>query len=63
MIQIQLSSEEQEILDETLQTALTTLEIEIRRADSPEFKKLLTHRCEVLQGLQAKLSHATVLSA
>ena len=52
---IQLTNEEEEILNEILQGALTTLGLELHRADDLRFKENLKHRINILQGLLAKI--------
>jgi hypothetical protein len=51
---IKLTDEEREILNEILQGALTTLEVELHRTDDLRFKENLKRRCEVVEGLLAK---------
>ncbi|HZV34097.1 MAG TPA: hypothetical protein VFB72_05925 [Verrucomicrobiae bacterium] len=52
---IEVTDEEQEILNEALQSAMTTLEVELHRTDNPAFKEKLKHRCDVLESLLNKV--------
>lgn len=56
MTNLDLTDEERDVLSEVLQGALTTLEVEVHRADPIEYKKQLKHRCEVIRGLLLKMS-------
>ncbi len=60
MATIELTTAEQDILGQTLQSALANLEIEIRHADHLEFKEFLKERRQVLQQLREKLETSTV---
>ncbi len=55
MQQIELSTEEQEILSQVLQHALAALQLEILHTDHLEFKAHLKHRREVIERLHARL--------
>ena len=54
-MKIEITDEEREILNEVLQGAFTTLEIEMHRTDDLRFKENLKHRCDVLDGLLKKV--------
>lgn len=54
-MKIEITDEEREILNEVLQGAFTTLEIEMHRTDDLRFKENLKHRCDTLEGLLKKL--------
>ncbi len=57
MVTLNLDRKEQEVLEQLMQHALATLEIEIRHADHAEFKKLLKDRREVFNNLLEKIEH------
>ena len=63
MIRIELSGEEQEVLAQMLQSALATLEVEIRHTDRLEFRDQLKHRREILRNLLAKVPDTTAIAA
>ena len=63
MLHLELVQEEQEILSQLLQRSLAALEIEIRHTDHQEFKVLLKHRRELLQGLLAKVPQPLAVAA
>ena len=63
MLHLELVQEEQEILSQLLQRSLAALEIEIRHTDHQEFKTLLKHRRELLQGLLAKVPQPLAVAA
>ncbi len=54
MTQIELTSEEKNLLAQTLECSLSELDVEIHRTDNHEFKKMLQRRREVLAGLLGK---------
>ena len=54
--QIELSSEELEILCELLQCELPRLDIEIDRTDTHDFKELLKHRRDALRRVSERIS-------
>lgn len=56
MCQIELSAQEQEILGQVLQHSLATLEVEIQHTDHQEFKELLKHRRNLINGLLARIA-------
>lgn len=56
MAQLECTSEEADVLQQVLQHRLAALEVEIHHTDHAEFRQLLRHRREVLNGLVAKLA-------
>ncbi len=58
---IELTTAEQEILNQILQSTLATLEIEIRHAHHLEFKEFLKERRQVLQQLREKVETASTV--
>jgi hypothetical protein len=59
MQQLELSESEQQAVANALQTALTTLELEIKRADSIDYKNMLKERHHVLEQVLSRLPPAT----
>jgi hypothetical protein len=56
MQQLEISSEEQEVLVEFFRHQIKELDIEIGRTDTRDFKEKLKHRRQVLETLLGKLS-------
>ena len=56
MNDLELTSEESEVLHQVLEHSLAALELEIRHTDHNEFKNLLKQRRNTLRALIAKLS-------
>jgi len=54
MCQIELSNEEQVLLNEILESSLATLETEIRHSAHFEFRERLKQRRELLRNIAAK---------
>jgi hypothetical protein len=52
---IELTNAEREVLKEILQSALTTLEVEISHSDHIEFRQQLKKRLDLLEGLIRKV--------
>jgi len=52
---VDLSSEELEILKEELNQAVRRLEIEKSRSDKIDYHRMLAHRADVLEGVYKKL--------
>lgn len=57
---IEVTDEEREILNEVLQGAMTTVEVEWHRTDAPKFKESLKHRCDVIECLLNKVGEPPV---
>lgn len=57
---LEVTDEEREILNEVLQGAMTNLEVELHRTDNPTFKGKLKHRCDVLETLLNKVGEPTL---
>jgi len=56
---LELSEEERELLAETVDSALTHLDVETHRTDTLEYKQSLQHRSDILRELLAKLTRQT----
>lgn len=63
MYAIELESEELEVLEQLLQTAAASLEVEIRHTDHGDFKDHLKNRRQVLQRVIAKAIRREPLAA
>ncbi len=61
MMKLEIGAEEQEVLGQILQHALSDLDVEIHRTDKIEFKELLKHRRELLNEMLMKLQPAVAL--
>ncbi len=56
MMTLSLDQKEQEVLEQVIQNALATLELEIRHTDHADFKTLLKARRDVLSEILEKIS-------
>ena len=63
MTKMELTVEEQEMLEQVLENSLATLELEILHTDHQEFKETLKRRRAVLRGLLAKMQQPIALAA
>ena len=63
MKHLELNDEEQEILGQVLQNSLAALGLELLHTDHKEFKELLKHRRQVLQGLAARVPQPAAAAA
>ena len=59
MMHLELSESEQQAVANALQTALTTLELEIERADSIDYKSMLKQHRDILDQVLRRLPPAT----
>lgn len=57
MSTIEFAGEELDLLHEILDNSLTSLEVEIHRTDSTEFKQKLNRRYELLKRLSQRIEH------
>lgn len=55
MMTLSLDQEQQETFLQVMQHALETLELEVRHADSHDYKEMLKHRRGVIQDILAKV--------
>jgi len=58
---IELTNAEQEVLNQILQSALATLEIEISHSDHIEFRQQLKKRLDIMEGLVRKVESGTTV--
>ena len=56
-MQVNLDTEQAQVLQEMLENTLTQLRVESARADSHDFRKMLHHREEGVEKLLTKLQH------
>lgn len=63
MFELRLTEQERQVLEEIVQSALATLEVEIHHAHLREFKDFLRHRREIVQQLSNKLPQAVATAA
>ena len=56
-MQVNLDTEQAQVLQEMLENTLTQLRVESARADSQDFRKMLHHREEVVEKLLTALKH------
>jgi hypothetical protein len=55
MQRLELTSEQREVLRDTVKHAVAGMEIEVFRTDSHDFKEMLKHRLTILQQVAEKL--------
>jgi hypothetical protein len=63
MFEVQLTTEERQLVQEILHSSQATLEVEIHRTDRLEFKQALQQRRKVIQQVLAKLSDSLAMAA
>ena len=56
-MQVNLDTEQAQVLQEMLENTLTQLRVESARADSHDFRRMLHHREEVVEKLLTQLKH------
>ena len=60
---LEFNSEEQEVLRDVLEHAIAEIDIEVFRTDTHDFKQMLKHRREILEGVLRKVSSASLRAA
>ena len=56
-MQVNLDTEQEQVLREMLENTLTQLRVESARTDSADFRRMLHHREEVVEKLLTQLVH------
>jgi hypothetical protein len=60
MCRIEITIEEQQVLEDVLRNALTTLEQEIHHTDHADYKHQLKHRREIIERIHDRLPQVLV---